>query len=135
MESESFGGGLQYTNGTLARLTRTDSPYLVHRVRAAITLDSSTQTEYGTMRGYLRVGAEQTYPLVPDQAVYFDSQGLRSAVRIRSMISSRTAATTIPAIASGRTWLRLSTIQCSTSLYTGFESIKHNATSCSSPSR
>lgn len=71
-ESESFSGGVQYTTTQLARFTRTDSPYLVHRVRTALTVDGRTQTEYGTLRTYIRVGAEQTYPLAGDQIVFFD---------------------------------------------------------------
>ena len=42
------------------RETRTDTSQLTYRVRAATSVDLRTQTEYGTLRSYLEVGAEVT---------------------------------------------------------------------------
>jgi hypothetical protein len=42
------------------RQTRTDTSNLAFRVRAATSVDLRTQTEYGTLRSYLEVGAELT---------------------------------------------------------------------------
>jgi hypothetical protein len=42
------------------RNTRTDTSDLAFRVRAATSVDLRTQTEYGTLRSYLEVGAEVT---------------------------------------------------------------------------
>src|SRR5215471_7156748 len=42
------------------RETRTDTSGLAYRVRASTSVDLRTQTEYGTLRSYLEVGAEVT---------------------------------------------------------------------------
>lgn len=72
LETESFAGGHPYNVGPMGRYTRTESPYLVHRIRGALTMDSRTQTDYGTLRSYFRFGSEQTYPLAQDQIVFMD---------------------------------------------------------------
>jgi len=71
MEWEASGGFI-YRNGANANFTRTDSPGLEHRVRGVISVDTRTQTDYGTLRGYVRVGAEQTTPATPDEGVFMD---------------------------------------------------------------
>ena len=43
-----------------------------HRVRAAFSWDTRTQTEYGTLRMYFRGGWEQTTPGTPDETVFWD---------------------------------------------------------------
>src|SRR3974390_2943738 len=43
---------------TAGRQTRTDTSQLTFRTRAALSVDLRTQTEYGTLRSYLEVGAE-----------------------------------------------------------------------------
>jgi Porin subfamily len=65
-------GGLIYRTGANARFTRTDTPDLQHRVRGVISVDTRTATEWGQLRGYVRVGAEQTTPANPDELVFFD---------------------------------------------------------------
>jgi len=70
--SDVGGGGLVFGNGAPALFTRTDTPNLSHRVRADLTWDSRTQTEYGTLRMYFRGGWEQTTPNVPDETVHWD---------------------------------------------------------------
>jgi hypothetical protein len=45
---------------TAGRMTRTDSSDLSFRVRAATSVDLRTQTEFGTLRSYIEVGAELT---------------------------------------------------------------------------
>src|SRR5919109_2482217 len=55
-------GGLIYRSGATARYTRTDTPDLEHRIRGVISVDTRTATEWGQLRGYVRVGAEQTTP-------------------------------------------------------------------------
>ena len=70
--SDVGGGGLVFGNGAPALFTRTDTPNLSHRVRADLTWDSRTQTEYGTLRMYFRGGWEQTTPTVPDETVHWD---------------------------------------------------------------
>jgi hypothetical protein len=65
-------GGLIYRNGATARFTRTDTPDLEHRIRGVISVDTRTATEWGQLRGYVRVGAEQTTPATPDEGVFMD---------------------------------------------------------------
>jgi hypothetical protein len=65
-------GGLIYRTGANARFTRTDTPNLQHRVRGVISVDTRTATEWGQLRGYVRVGAEQTTPANPDELVFMD---------------------------------------------------------------
>src|SRR5579862_9190079 len=45
---------------TAGRQTRTDTSNLTFRTRASLSVDLRTQTEYGTLRSYLEVGAELT---------------------------------------------------------------------------
>jgi hypothetical protein len=52
-----FGDGATETAG---RFTRTDTSNLAFRTRAALSVDLRTQTEYGTLRSYIEVGAELT---------------------------------------------------------------------------
>ena len=65
-------GGLMYRTGANARFTRTDTPDLEHRIRGVISVDTRTATEWGQLRGYVRVGAEQTTPATPDEGVFMD---------------------------------------------------------------
>jgi porin-like protein len=71
IESDA-SGGLAFMNGATGLYTRTDTPNLNHRVRADLTWDSRTQTEYGTLRMYFRGGWEQTTPATPDETVHWD---------------------------------------------------------------
>src|SRR5262249_7407640 len=53
------GGGIPTGFGTAGgQQTRTDTSDLNFRTRAALSVDLRTQTEYGTLRSYLEVGAE-----------------------------------------------------------------------------
>ncbi|HEU5276719.1 MAG TPA: porin, partial [Xanthobacteraceae bacterium] len=45
---------------TAGRQTRTDTSNLAMRVRAAVSVDLRTQTEYGTLRSYLEIGQQLT---------------------------------------------------------------------------
>jgi Porin subfamily len=65
-------GGLIYRSGANARFTRTDTPDLEHRIRGVISVDTRTATEWGQLRGYVRIGMEQTTPATPDEGVFFD---------------------------------------------------------------
>jgi hypothetical protein len=68
-------GGLPFMNGAGGIYTRTDTNNLNNRIRAVLTWDSRTQTEYGTLRAYFRVGAEATTSVaVADlaNATFFD---------------------------------------------------------------
>jgi hypothetical protein len=73
------------------RFTRTDTSELAMRTRAALSIDLRTQTEYGTLRSYLEVGAQTTAnvgsPPTNDQ-VFFDRGFIQfagfTAGRIRS---------------------------------------------------
>jgi hypothetical protein len=71
IESDATGG-LPFMNGATGLYTRTDTPNLNHRVRANLTWDSRTQTEYGTLRMYFRGGWEQTTPGAPDDTHHWD---------------------------------------------------------------
>jgi hypothetical protein len=61
MESDA-SGGFPFMNGATGIYTRTDTPNLNHRIRGVLTWDSRTQTEYGTLRAYIRGGWEITTP-------------------------------------------------------------------------
>src|SRR6266446_9062053 len=81
-EFDANGGGIPigFGNNTAAaagRFTRTDTNELAFRTRAALSIDLRTQTEYGTLRSYLEVGAQQTTPNDATEAVFFD-RGFRS---------------------------------------------------------
>ena len=68
--TNSRGNGRVFNSGAQGRFTRTDAPDTSHRVRAYATVDTRTKTEYGVLRGYVRVGAEQQTPNDPDEVVY-----------------------------------------------------------------
>jgi hypothetical protein len=65
-EYNGGNGGVSVGNGTLeaaqARFTRDNTNDVNYRVRAAISWDVRQQTEYGTLRTYIRFGAENTTP-------------------------------------------------------------------------
>ena len=65
-------GATAFMNGANGLYTRTDTPNTNHRVRAAFTWDSRTQTEWGTLRAYFRGGWEQTAPSAPDDTHFWD---------------------------------------------------------------
>lgn len=69
MEWEANGGQI-YRNGARGRFTRVDTPGLAHRTRGWISIDTRTSTDYGTLRSYLAMGAEQTTPSSPDIEVF-----------------------------------------------------------------
>jgi porin-like protein len=66
----SRGNGRVFNSGAQGRFTRTDAPDASHRVRAYLTVDTRTKTEYGMLRGYIRFGAEQQTPNDPGEVVY-----------------------------------------------------------------
>src|SRR5215813_12314953 len=85
------GGGIATGFGTAGgQQTRTDTSDLNFRTRAALSVDLRTQTEYGTLRSYLEVGAEYTTSSTPTtaNAVFFDRGFIQfagfTAGRIRS---------------------------------------------------
>jgi len=58
---DAEGGGIPIGMGTGGgQFTRTDTNEFNYRTRAALSVDLRTQTEYGTLRSYLEVGAEFT---------------------------------------------------------------------------
>jgi len=92
-EFDANGGGIPigFGNNTAAaagRFTRTDTNDLAFRTRAAPSIDLRTQTEYGTLRSYLEVGAQQSTPNDATEAVFFDRGFIQfagfTAGRIRS---------------------------------------------------
>src|SRR5258708_34493318 len=90
-EWDANGGGLPIGFGAqqaAGRFTRTDTNELAFRTRAALSIDLRTQTEYGTLRSYLEVGAQQTTPGDATEAVFFDRGFIQfagfTAGRIRS---------------------------------------------------
>ena len=90
-EWDANGGGIPIGFGaqqTAGRFTRTDTNELAFRTRAALSIDLRTQTEYGTLRSYLEVGAQQTTPADATEAVFFDRGFIQfagfTAGRIRS---------------------------------------------------
>jgi Porin subfamily len=85
------GGGIPMGMGTAGgQQTRTDTSDLNYRTRSALSVDLRTQTEYGTLRSYLEVGAEYTTTSTPTtaNAVFFDRGFIQfagfTAGRIRS---------------------------------------------------
>jgi hypothetical protein len=57
------GGGIPFgfsDGGTQGVLTRTNTSELAFRVRASVSVDLRTQTEYGTLRSYLEIGQQLT---------------------------------------------------------------------------
>src|SRR3979409_670629 len=72
-EWDANGGGIPIGFGAATgRETRTDTNDLAVRTRAALSIDLRPQTEYGTLRSYLEVGAQQTTPNDATQSVFFD---------------------------------------------------------------
>src|SRR4051812_48488559 len=65
-EYNTGAGGVAIGNGTTeapqARFDRSDTNDFNYRVRGAISWDVRQQTEYGTLRTYIRFGAENTTP-------------------------------------------------------------------------
>ena len=62
---DAEGGGIPIGAGDASaaasgRFTRSDTSELAFRVRAAISVDLRTQTEYGTLRSYLEIGQQLT---------------------------------------------------------------------------
>src|SRR5207237_6074993 len=62
---DAEGGGIPIgmgdtTAAASGRFTRTDTSELAFRVRAAVSVDLRTQTEYGTLRSYLEIGQQLT---------------------------------------------------------------------------
>ena len=60
------GGGVALGNGAAeaaqARINRADTNDFNFRTRAALSWDVRQQTEYGTLRTYIRIGVQQTTP-------------------------------------------------------------------------
>src|SRR3981081_724141 len=88
-EWDANGGGIPIGFGAATgRQTRTDTNPLASRTREALSIDLRTQTEYGTLRSYLEVGAQQTTPADATEAVFFDRGFIQfagfTAGRIRS---------------------------------------------------
>src|SRR5215475_6461458 len=72
---DAEGGGIPIGMGTGGgQMTRSDTNEVNYRTRAALSVDLRTQTEYGTLRSYLEVGAEYTTTSTPTtaNAVFFD---------------------------------------------------------------
>jgi Porin subfamily len=75
---DAEGGGIPLgmndsATDAAGRFTRTDTSDLAFRTRSAISVDLRTQTEYGTLRSYLEVGAELTTGSASaTNAVFFD---------------------------------------------------------------
>jgi hypothetical protein len=90
-EWDANGGGIPLgfgSNNGAARSDRTDTNELAFRTRASLSIDLRTQTEYGTLRSYIEVGAQQTTPNDATEAVFFDRGFIQfagfTAGRIRS---------------------------------------------------
>jgi hypothetical protein len=64
--------GSATTEGAQARYTRDFTNDFNYRVRGAISWDVRQQTEYGTLRTYIRFGAENTTPNNPGSATTFN---------------------------------------------------------------
>jgi hypothetical protein len=54
----SQGSHTPYLNGAFARDTREETPYYNTRTRAIVSFDARSQTEWGTLRAYIRAGWE-----------------------------------------------------------------------------
>src|SRR4030088_2481893 len=88
-EWDANGGGIPIGFGAgTGRQTRTAPNHLAFPARAALSIDLRTQTEYGTLRSYLEVGAQATTPNDATEAVFFDRGFIQfagfTAGRIRS---------------------------------------------------
>jgi hypothetical protein len=67
------GDGKVYFNGQAdARETRTDTNPHSFRHRAVFTVDTRTQTEYGTLRSYMAFGGQQTTPTDTGISLFFN---------------------------------------------------------------
>jgi hypothetical protein len=64
----AIGSGPEATQG---KFTRTDTNDINFRTRAALSWDVRQQTEYGTLRTYIRVGVQQTTPADVEGGVVF----------------------------------------------------------------
>ena len=69
------GGGVALGNGAAeagqARINRFDTNDFNFRTRAALSWDVRQQTEYGTLRTYIRIGVQQTTPADVEGGVVF----------------------------------------------------------------
>ena len=69
------GGGVALGNGAAeaaqARINRADTNDINFRTRAALSWDVRQQTEYGTLRTYIRIGVQQTTPADVEGGVVF----------------------------------------------------------------
>jgi hypothetical protein len=90
-EWDANGGGIPIGFGSgngAGRFDRTDTNELAFRTRASLSIDLRTQTEYGTLRSYIEVGAQATTPNDATEAVFFDRGFIQfagfTAGRIRS---------------------------------------------------
>jgi Porin subfamily len=63
-----IGSGPEATQG---KFTRTDTNDINFRTRAALSWDVRQQTEYGTLRTYIRIGVQQTTPADVEGGVVF----------------------------------------------------------------
>ncbi len=89
---DAEGGGIPIGFSTGGgQFTRTDTNEFNYRTRAALSVDLRTQTEYGTLRSYIEVGAEYTTAAASGavaNAVFFDRGFIQfagfTAGRIRS---------------------------------------------------
>jgi hypothetical protein len=66
------GDGLSYFQDANARETRTDTNQSSFRHRAVFTVDTRTQTEYGTLRSYMAFGGQQTTPNDTGISLFFN---------------------------------------------------------------
>jgi hypothetical protein len=62
-----------YQGGAAARHTREDTPYYQTRVRGVWSFDARSQTEWGTLRAFIRAGFENNSATVGDAGVAADS--------------------------------------------------------------
>ena len=69
------GGGVSLGSGAAealqARINRADTNDINFRTRAALSWDVRQQTEYGTLRTYIRIGVQQTTPADTEGGVVF----------------------------------------------------------------
>jgi hypothetical protein len=68
----SAGDGKVYFNDANARETRSDTNPHSFRHRAVFTVDTRTQTEYGTLRSYMAFGGQQTTPNDTGVSLFFN---------------------------------------------------------------
>src|SRR3974390_1323777 len=75
-DAEGGGSPLGFSDAnpeTAGRFTRTDTSDMAMRTRGAVSVDLRTQTEYGTLRSYIEIGAELTTDnCAAANAVFFD---------------------------------------------------------------